>query len=175
MKLMPKNKSSDKNKGFSAKRETGGFTLIELLVVITIIVILSMVGFALFESSQSAARDGKRRADIDAISAALEQKFNPISSTYSALGSTSFQGGDPPQDPMNEDGYTYNGIPAETDPVSSFVICAKLENNNGNSADTDAKKASGEGAPYYCKVSRQGIAPTPTPTLTPTATPTSTP
>lgn len=50
-----------------------GFTLIELLVVISIISILSVIGISIFANAQKSGRDAKRKADINAISKALEQ------------------------------------------------------------------------------------------------------
>lgn len=52
-----------------------GFTLVELLVVIVIIAILATVGLTLFSSSQTSARDAKRKEDINAIASALEVHF----------------------------------------------------------------------------------------------------
>jgi prepilin-type N-terminal cleavage/methylation domain-containing protein len=60
------------NTGFSAKREAAGFTLIELLVVVTIISILTLIGFAVYSGIQSKARDGLRKADLGSIRHALE-------------------------------------------------------------------------------------------------------
>ena len=67
-----------------------GFTLIELMVTISIIAILSMVGITLFLTAQKSARDGRRRADIDAIAAALETNHVPNSTTYPALAGSMF-------------------------------------------------------------------------------------
>lgn len=70
----------------------GGFTLVELLVVISIIAILSVVGLTIFSEAQKAARDARRRADIDTISAALELyktyegSYPLVSVTGAALG-----------------------------------------------------------------------------------------
>lgn len=44
-----------------------GFTLIELLVAITIVAILSTIGLVAFNSTQGAARDAKRKADLEDI------------------------------------------------------------------------------------------------------------
>lgn len=52
-----------------------GFTLIELMVVVTIIGVLMAAGIVAFTSAQRAARDAKRRADIDAIAKAQEQYY----------------------------------------------------------------------------------------------------
>lgn len=82
------------------KSNTSGFTLIELLVVIAIIAILSLVGLTLFGNAQKNARDAKRRADVDAIAAALEVGKTINSSTYSfPLYNGSFAGNNFPQDP----------------------------------------------------------------------------
>ena len=49
-----------------------GFSLIELLVAITIIAVISTIGFTTFSQSQSRARDATRKKDLRAISVALE-------------------------------------------------------------------------------------------------------
>ncbi|KKQ09080.1 hypothetical protein A3E66_04850 [Candidatus Daviesbacteria bacterium RIFCSPHIGHO2_12_FULL_37_16] len=49
-----------------------GFTLIELLVAISIIAIISAVGFTSFNAAQIRGRDAKRKQDLRAISVALE-------------------------------------------------------------------------------------------------------
>jgi prepilin-type N-terminal cleavage/methylation domain-containing protein len=48
------------------------FTLIELLVVIAIIGILLTIAFATFSRGSESSRDAKRKADIEALSKALE-------------------------------------------------------------------------------------------------------
>jgi prepilin-type N-terminal cleavage/methylation domain-containing protein len=50
-----------------------GFTLIELLVVIGIISILIAMETFVFLNSQKTARDGKRKADLENVRAAVEQ------------------------------------------------------------------------------------------------------
>src|SRR3990167_466676 len=49
-----------------------GFTLIELIVVIAIIGILSVMGVLAYSSNMRTARDGKRKADLEQLRAALE-------------------------------------------------------------------------------------------------------
>jgi prepilin-type N-terminal cleavage/methylation domain-containing protein len=49
-----------------------GFTLAELVVAITILAIISAVGFSTFSQSQIRGRDSRRKSDLRAISVALE-------------------------------------------------------------------------------------------------------
>src|SRR5438552_212828 len=53
-------------------RSARGFTLVELLVVIAIIAFLTTIGLSFYGNAQRAARDGKRKADLDAIRKSLE-------------------------------------------------------------------------------------------------------
>lgn len=63
------------------KSSARGFTLVELLVSIAIIAVLSVIGLTLFSTAQQAARDAKRRQDLKAIAAALEQ-YKIINGSY---------------------------------------------------------------------------------------------
>src|SRR5579885_2349137 len=58
---------------FQFSKKQGGFTLIELLIVIAIIGILSTLLTTNFIGVRQRARDGKRKADLSQIQAALEQ------------------------------------------------------------------------------------------------------
>lgn len=49
-----------------------GFTLVELLVVIAVIIVISTVGMAVFSNMQKGIRDGRRKADLQAIRQSLE-------------------------------------------------------------------------------------------------------
>lgn len=53
-----------------------GFTLIELLVVVSIISILSAIGFISYQTVIKGGRDGKRQSDLRSIQSALEQYHN---------------------------------------------------------------------------------------------------
>src|SRR2546429_8292447 len=59
-----------------------GFTLIELLIAITIVAILSVIGFSVFTNIQRGARDSQRRVEIDAMAKSLEATFNPATRVY---------------------------------------------------------------------------------------------
>ncbi len=49
-----------------------GFTLVELLVSITIIAVIAAIGLTVYSSAQRSARDARRKADLQAISRALQ-------------------------------------------------------------------------------------------------------
>ena len=49
-----------------------GFTLVEMLVVATIIALLSAAGFVSYATANRNARNGKRKADLEQVRAALE-------------------------------------------------------------------------------------------------------
>lgn len=53
-----------------------GFTLVELLIAISIMAVLSTLGFSLFKSSLARARDSKRMSDLKQIQTALELYHN---------------------------------------------------------------------------------------------------
>ncbi|MBI4038607.1 prepilin-type N-terminal cleavage/methylation domain-containing protein [Candidatus Daviesbacteria bacterium] len=106
-----------------------GFTLVELLVVISIVAILSVIGITLYSGLQQNARDAKRKADIEAISKALETNYNSASPTpYPILAATMFASGAIPTDPRT--GAAYTGIPAAA--AATYMVCATLERNTGN-------------------------------------------
>lgn len=52
-----------------------GFTLIEFLIVITILLVLSVLGFSNYLNSLKAGKDGRRKADLQAIQRALETYY----------------------------------------------------------------------------------------------------
>ncbi len=67
-----------------------GFSLIELMIVVAVIAILAVIGVSIYGNVQKTARDSRRKADIDAIAAALESTKSPNAPTYGALAATSF-------------------------------------------------------------------------------------
>lgn len=133
-----------------------GFTLIELMVVVAIIGILMAAGILAFSNAQQNARDARRRADMDAISKAMEQYYQNNSSAYPATASslnTYFPSGAIPADPQ---GSAYNFTATTT----QYCSCATLEKTGrGNATALGSGGActygSGASANYYCVSQRQ--------------------
>lgn len=129
-----------------------GFTLIELMVVVAIIGILMAAGIIAFSGAQRNARDAKRRADVDAISKALEQYYTS-NNTYAFYAESSntvwwnsgiggyaayMPAGVFPVDPLNDATYFYllraieqNRVGA-VNPQTRYCVTARLETANGN-------------------------------------------
>ncbi len=122
-------------KGYNPERSRRGFTLIELLVVISIIAVLSTIGFSTFQGVQSKARDATRKQDLTRLAFALEiylQKNGtypttdsdgclPIDDTlYEQIAPSS---GKAPLDPTGNP-YCYVAV----DNGQSYRLFAKLEN-----------------------------------------------
>lgn len=138
-----------------------GFTLIELMVVVTIMAFLSVIGIVAFSNAQAQARDGRRRADIDAIATAMEANRDPVAGTYKAWTDTSIYANqvipyDPTQtsnstsDTYKSNTYKYvmisGGVMVGTTAPTTFAVCALLENKNGSfgpSTATSPTAASG--------------------------------
>lgn len=62
------------NKRMHVKK--AGFTIIELLIVIVVIAILAAISLVAYDGLQQRARDTQRKADITAITKALELYYN---------------------------------------------------------------------------------------------------
>lgn len=64
-----------------------GFTFVEILVVVTIIGVLATIGAVSYQSANKKSRDGKRKADMEQIRAALEM-YRADSNAYPAAFSS---------------------------------------------------------------------------------------
>ena len=136
----------------SVKRLTHGFTLIELMIVVTIIGILMSSGIVAFTQLQKKSRDSKRRADLEAIGRALEQRYQDLGNYPNMNGFYSngdewiwgmqpviggyFPSGSLPVDPINTSTYRY-GFGSLRDsmalnPTPRFILWVRLEIPNGN-------------------------------------------
>ncbi len=143
-------------------RNPQGFTLVELMVVVSIIAILSVIGVTLFVGAQKNARDGQRRADVEAISKAYEVSATSGTATPYAVPLTAwFASGNFPIDPQGVTiGYFWNGnLNSPTLALrTTYTICAKLENSTGNSTTigdgTTFTPAAGTGT-HFCRKNQQ--------------------
>jgi prepilin-type N-terminal cleavage/methylation domain-containing protein len=63
-----------------------GFTLIELMIAITILAVISSIGFVTYTNSQISARDGRRKQDLRSIATALELYYQ-TNKRYPCTGS----------------------------------------------------------------------------------------
>lgn len=144
------------------KQMQKGFSLIELLVVATVIIVITTIGLVSFTSAGKGARDGKRKADLEAVRQALvlykaDGNAYPTAGTannasYNTMVSTLVGGGylsDPsPVDPKNTAPYQYTYYSAAG---ADFCLCAYAE-------DTDIANESSGTCPvfqaseptYYC-------------------------
>lgn len=135
-----------------------GFTLIELMVVVAIIGILMAAGILAFSNAQRNARDARRRADIDAISKALEQYNGNNNGLYPATASaisSYFPAGSVPLDPQ---GGAYDLKLTTT----AYCVCDLLEATGGKGNASAVGNgsgvctyATGATANYFCASQRQ--------------------
>lgn len=126
-----------------------GFTLVELLIAISILAILSMIGIVGFTTVQKNSRDAKRKADIDAMAAAMEANY--VTGTgYQSVSPSWFAGNATPANP-GPGGTTYI---TNSPSISAYTFCALLENANGNSSNSSTF-TSVSGGTYYCRKNAQ--------------------
>ena len=106
-----------------------GFTLIEILIVITIIGILTTLGTMSYVTSLKAARDTRRKTDLEQIRQALES-YRSTSGIY-PVASPGISALKPsymttiPTDPSTSASYGYLNPTSTT-----YSLCTKLENSS---------------------------------------------
>ena len=103
-------------------KNPSGFTLVELIVVISIIAILAVIGITVFSGAKGAARDGRRRSEINSISKSIEAAKNYTNNIYRY--STTDGTNDFPR-----------GLP--TDPTTGNIYCIRT-NAGGTTPPPDA-------------------------------------
>ena len=137
-------------------RREHAFTLIELLVVISIIGILVAVSIFGLSGAREAARDARRKSDLELIKAGLEiykadcntypNLSNPLPQTLAGTGTPASCSiantyiAEIPSDPISSTrSYKY----VYTASTNTYILCAALENDPTPAMDTSACGSSG--------------------------------
>lgn len=136
-------------------QSTKGFSLVELMVVVTIMAVLSVIALTIYIDTQKSSRDSRRKADMTAISNALEASASATAGQYSAVEDSFFVGGKP-RDPINTGTLSYTYPSAGP----TYTMCAELEKPTGNYCDALGTDYASDGcstgtAKYFCIKNRQ--------------------
>lgn len=105
-------------------KKSAGFTLVEVMVAVAILVIVSIIGFAIFRGLEGRVSSSKAQSDVKAMAAALELKYNQ-NDKYQPFGSVDFASG---SIPTPKTGNSYVAL-AATDLLGvhlGFRVCANL-------------------------------------------------
>lgn len=138
-KLLPKTKSNSQ-----------GFTLVELLVVIVILAILGVVGMTLFSSTQSKARDAKRKEDISSMAAAMETNYLAGTGYVTMIASWFADGATPTNPNPNGAAYSTSGFS-----TTGYTMCATLENSTGNATNITGGGMGTSVGGFFCRKNAQ--------------------
>lgn len=113
-------------------REHHGFTLMELMIAVSIVAILTAVGFTLWKTQVERAHDGRRKGDLAKIKQAFEDYYNdhdcyPPEGILDECGGTSIAPylAKIPCDPVYKTPYDY--IPLNGDPCKGYRTLAILQ------------------------------------------------
>ncbi len=127
-----------------------GFSLIELLVVISIIGVLVAVAVASYTGAQIKARDARRRSDMKAVQAAMEQYYSTTGNNSYAAVATAFSPNVVPSDPKPSfASYVTGNVTAST-----YCICAQLEETGKGNASNSTCTWNATGN-YFCIQNQQ--------------------
>ena len=113
------------------KIKSSGFTLVELMIVIAIIAVLSVVGVTVFSGIQKDARDARRKADIDAVSSAMEANYGKTTAgQYKAMATSFFADGGSWNSSAPSLGAVTTSVPSGG-ANAYWMVCANLEKTAG--------------------------------------------
>ena len=137
---------------YNQNNKQKGFTLIELLVVIAILAILAIIAATLYTGVQSRARDAKRKADITAMSRAMESNYVVGTGYPTTVQGSWFADQVIPSNPTpGGAAYATNTITTAT-----FMFCATLEGSTGNAtASTGTGLGTTSVGGFFCKRNSQ--------------------
>ncbi len=130
-----------------------GFTLLELLVVIAIIAVLISMATVSYSSAQRKSRDSKRKSDLRAMQAALEQYNADNNGAYIVgcnPGATYLPGGIP-TDPKTGATYTSTAFGATCTTTTSYCLCAALEGETNGTTGCDGTSPPASYVGAYCR------------------------
>jgi prepilin-type N-terminal cleavage/methylation domain-containing protein len=110
-------------------RKFAGFTLVELLVTISIMAIIMTASLVAFQGTRATARDGKRKADLEAARSALEiyrSDLGGYPATLAALSPTYIS--TPVADPLpTTQNYAYVPTNCGATTCRGYILCARIE------------------------------------------------
>mgnify|MGYP001606461738 FL=1 len=104
-----------------------GFTLVELLVTLSIMAMIMGASLVAFNSSRAVARDGRRKADLEATRSALELYRSDVGAYPASLGLLSPNYISASLTDPNTPTRSYSYTPTCGTVCTSFTLCAGLE------------------------------------------------